>query len=376
MRDSLGNFVNINSFHVAKFKWDVDGRRIGKVFRYCYGLQKEKLKFLSVKDEIPPLFRHCFVKDVSEDYFKDDLVLDLSDVEDDYVYLGVFRPQTAGEGVDIAKLRKGKATFNNIEAKMIYMPLAYENSTYKPIGYPFFFDGKEAHPYIPDLSVKDTVVLKRKAAFFDWIRYCFNIMVGSKFEVSNRKDFSGNEPFYCICDTPHTNRTFIHLPEPVKGRYVRFSTPKDIRIELAELSFSYDGVKVNPLKIEGDVSENKYLKIDNIIDGDVLTYYLPKKGGASMVIDFGKEICFNELMYMPRNDDNFVRIGDVYELFYHGGKDGWISLGQKKATDTFLVYDNMPRGALFYLHDITRGKEEQVFRIENGKQVFISNFGK
>ena len=201
-------------------------------------------------------------------------------------------------------------------------------------------------------------------------------MVGSKFEVSNRKDFSGNEPFYCICDTPHTNRTFIHLPEPVKGRYVRFSTPKDIRIELAELSFSYDGVKVNPLKIEGDVSENKYLKIDNIIDGDVLTYYLPKKGGASMVIDFGKEICFNELMYMPRNDDNFVRIGDVYELFLSWGKDGWISLGQKKATDTFLVYDNMPRGALFYLHDITRGKEEQVFRIENGKQVFISNFGK
>mgnify|MGYP007086215897 FL=1 len=46
VRDSLGNFVNINSFHVAKFKWDVDGRRIGKVFRYCYGLQKEKLKFL------------------------------------------------------------------------------------------------------------------------------------------------------------------------------------------------------------------------------------------------------------------------------------------------------------------------------------------
>lgn len=63
----------------------------------------------------------------------------------------------------------------------------------------------------------------------------------------------------------------------MKGRYVRFSTPKDIRIELAELSFSYDGVKVNPLKIEGDVSENKYLKIDNIIDGDVLTYYLPKR---------------------------------------------------------------------------------------------------
>lgn len=49
---------------------------------------------------------------------------------------------------------------------------------------------------------------------------------------------------------------------------------------------------------------------------------------------------------------------------------------RKRLPILFLVYDNMPRGALFYLHDITRGKEEQVFRIENGKQVFISNFGK
>ena len=76
-----------------------------------WSTKKRNWKFLSVKDEIPPLFRHCFVKDVSEDYFKDDLVLDLSDVEDDYVYLGVFRPQTAGEGVDIAKLRKRKSDF-------------------------------------------------------------------------------------------------------------------------------------------------------------------------------------------------------------------------------------------------------------------------
>lgn len=51
-------------------------------------------------------------------------------------------------------------------------------------------------------------------------------------------------------------------------------------------------------------------------------------------------------------------------------------VGTEKGYRYFLVYDNMPRGALFYLHDITRGKEEQVFRIENGKQVFISNFGK
>lgn len=376
LRDTSGNYININFFNIAGTKRDVDGRRIGKVYRYTYGLQKDNLKFLKSKDEIPPLFRHCFIKDVSEDYFKDNLELDLPDVKADYVYLGLFRSLTAGEGVAMAELKRGKATFENIESEMIYLPLGYENSTYKPIGYPFFFDGEKAQPYIPDLSARETVALKRKAAFFYWINDCFRSVVGAKFEISDRKDFSESKHFYCIADTPRTNRTFVHLPEPVKGRYVRCTTVKDKRVELAELSFSYNGVDVNPLKIEGDAPENKHLTIDNVIDGDVLSYYRPKKEGASFIVDFGKEVCFNELMYMPRNDDNFIRIDDVYELFYHGGKEGWITLGKKKATDTFLIYDNMPGGALFYLHDITRGKEEQVFRIENGKQVFISNFGK
>lgn len=376
LRDTSGNYININFFNIARTKRDVDGRRIGKVYRYTYGLQKDNLKFLKSKDEIPPLFRHCFVKDVSKDYFKDNLELNLPDVKADHVYLGLFRSLSAGEGVAMAELKRGKATFKNIESEMIYLPLGYENSTYKPIGYPFFFDGEKAQPYIPDLSIRETVALKRKAAFFYWINDCFRSVVGAKFDISDRKDFSGSKSFYCIVDTPRTNRTFVHLPESVKGRYVRCSTVKDKRVELAELSFSYNGVDVNPLKIEGDAPENKHLTIDKVIDGDVLSYYRPKKEGASFIVDFGKEVCFNELMYMPRNDDNFIRIGDVYELFYHGGKEGWVSLGKKKATDTFLIYDNMPRGALFYLHDITRGKEEQVFRIENGKQVFISNFGK
>ena len=31
----------------------------------------------------------------------------------------------------------------------------------------------------------------------------------------------------------------------------------------------------------------------------------------------------------------------------------------------------MPKGALFHLHCLTRGEEEQVFHIENGVQVFV-----
>ena len=294
VRDTSGNYFNINFFNIPSTKRDVDGRRIGKVYRYTYGLQKDKMEFLNLKDEIPPLFRHCFIKDVSADYFKDNLVLDLPDVKADHVYLGLFRSLSAGEGVAMAELKQGKATFNNVESEMIYMPLSYENSTYNPIGYPFFFDGERARPYIPDLLARETVVLKRKAAFFYWINDCFRSVVGAKFEISDRKDFVGCKPFYCIADTPQTNRTFVHLSEPVKGRYVRCSTAKEKRVELAELSFSYNGVDVNPLKVEGDAPENKHLKIGNVIDDDVLSYYRPKKeGGLLSLISAKRYVSMN-----------------------------------------------------------------------------------
>ena len=91
------------------------------------------------------------------------------------------------------------------------------------------------------------------------------------------------------------------------------------------------------------------------------------------VLDYGKLITVDNFIFMPRNDDNFIRIGDEYELLYHGGKMGWVSLGRKTATEPWLIYNNMPKGALFHLHCLTRGEEEQVFYIENGVQVFVSN---
>jgi len=162
---------------------------------------------------------------------------------------------------------------------------------------------------------------------------------------------------------------------PFSGRYVQYSAASNIRTEIAELSFQYNGTPIEALGVEGYLPENELRQAENIIDGDPLSYFRSLQEGASIIVDFGKEISFNEIVYMPKNDDNFIRIGDVYELFYHNGKQGWVSLGRKTAIDTFLVYDNMPKGALFYLHDITRGKEEQVFHIKNGKQFFISNVG-
>jgi len=72
--------------------------------------------------------------------------------------------------------------------------------------------------------------------------------------------------------------------------------------------------------------------------------------------------------FYPRSDDNRIVTGELYELFYWDGK--WISLGRQQAEDYKLVYHNIPKNALFMIHNHTQGKEHRPFTYENGKQVW------
>lgn len=77
-------------------------------------------------------------------------------------------------------------------------------------------------------------------------------------------------------------------------------------------------------------------------------------------------------MICPRNDDNYVCPGDEYELFYNDGIKGWISLGKQIAEDRTLYYE-VPENALFWLRNLTKGKEEQVFFCRNGHPYFVTD---
>ena len=78
-----------------------------------------------------------------------------------------------------------------------------------------------------------------------------------------------------------------------------------------------------------------------------------------------------QMLYTPWNDDNYVSPGEEYELFYHNGIGGWQSLGKQMATSDSLVYDNIPSNAILWLRNLTKGKEEQQFIIDQeGNQSF------
>lgn len=87
-------------------------------------------------------------------------------------------------------------------------------------------------------------------------------------------------------------------------------------------------------------------------------------------IEFDQPKQIGKIAYLSRNDDNCIRHGERYELFYWDNE--WVSLGQQTGSnETYrLTYHNVPTNALFLLRNLTKGKEERIFTYENGKQVW------
>jgi hypothetical protein len=87
-------------------------------------------------------------------------------------------------------------------------------------------------------------------------------------------------------------------------------------------------------------------------------------------IKFNAPIMIKKIAFLPPSDDNCVRDGNIYELFYWDNK--WVSLGkQTGSSDTYrLIYKDAPTNALFLLRNLTKGTEERIFTYENGKQVW------
>jgi hypothetical protein len=64
----------------------------------------------------------------------------------------------------------------------------------------------------------------------------------------------------------------------------------------------------------------------------------------------------------------FLTPGQEYELFYWS--DGWQSLGKSVATEKPLIYDNIPSGHLYWLVAKDSDREERVFTIKDGEQIW------
>ena len=374
VRDTTGEFIPFAYTTIIRGNKEVIGTQIGKAFRHCYGEQPELYPGTSQDPKIPLFFRYRYKKDCTKDYLENSIELNAGNTSEKYLYLGVFRGME-WKGIDMAFIKAGKAIFHNIEPGNIYEPLYYDGTNYLPADYPILVEKNGFRQFIPDTVQKERVELIRKYPYFYRVKAWGGKVAGAKIEYATDKHFSSPGLLHCIKDSAIVNYNSVKLETPVKCRYVRYTAPPGTWLELAELQFYNGDEQIIPINAEGGKVYHRepWLKLKHCYDNDPLTYFTSPENGGKITFDLGKEVTIDRIVYMPRNDDNFIRIGDVYELYYQAGKKGWVLLGRKVADSPYLTYDNVPRNALLHLHDATRGREEFPFFMEGKEQVFYKN---
>ena len=376
VKDTTGLYV---PFWFREFKAERggnDGRKKGKVYRMYYGRQKEKMTDMYKDILIPSALRNPFLKDVTELYFGKNSVRVQLDCkkEDKYAFLSVFSP-SGWIPVDVVRVSGGEASFENIEPGVVFAPVANRVGAMQAVGYPFrLIDGEII--YFRPLTEKTDVVLWRKYPVNAYLREWMSGVKGARIEGADTPDFVHPDLIYEIKETPERDYNAVEIVPKRKYRYIRYTAAKGKRAEIAELAF-YRSMKDQERLVAKviEASEAAYksenLVADKMNDGNYLSYFRSEDIAGYAVFDLGKPEYIEKIVYVPRNDDNFITPGDVYELFYQNGSAGWISLGKQVASERQLIYKDVPRNALFWLRDLSRGREEQVFWMENGKQVFV-----
>ena len=71
LRDTTGTFLQFgfNEFEASRDTLRHDGRKKGKVYRYCFGMQADKNSGTSGNRQLSPVLKNRFVKDVTSEYF-------------------------------------------------------------------------------------------------------------------------------------------------------------------------------------------------------------------------------------------------------------------------------------------------------------------
>ena len=374
LRDTTGTFLQFgfNEFEASRDTLRHDGRKKGKVYRYCFGIQADKNSGTSGNRQLSPVLKNRFVKDVTSEYFgSNDTTIPIQMSGEQYIYLGIFSP-VGWIPIDMALGNAGKVTFRDIEPDVIYQTL-YQGDGGKlyPAGYPFI--SKTGGGFVllkPNIDLMEEAILKRKMPQQKTIaEWAYRAIIGAKVEAADDLSFMQADLLWQFEDTLTTNYYVLTPLLRKKYRYVRYVAPIGKRMELAELALFKDSFCKEKVRLRRINSIEPIAKLEYVTDGNILTYFQARDTSCYLAYDLGESTLIERIVFSPRNDDNYIWPGDNYELFYQDGINGWKSLGSKVATEReidFLV----PQNALLWLRNRTKGREEQVFIYKNGRQYF------
>lgn len=347
----------------------------GKVYRRTYSPNPDLVRLTREVEDYPTIFRDIFMQDVTDEYATTidptfSILSEKKKSKETYAYLTVF-DNRKWVPICFSRINKGKdVTFRKVEKGAIYMPAYYIDGEVCPFNFPALLNKQGQLEYlIPNKEQTQSITVKRKYPLMRRAFIAAKRLKYGMFQAANNADFED-------AVTLHTFKEYsisgnICIQDTNKYRYWRYICPKPYRCNIAELMFFDKNNKKLTGRIIGseERSKNPHYSRSAAFDLDPLTFFASKTLRDGWVgLDFGKPESVGKIGYMTRNDDNNVRIGDTYELFYWDMD--WISLGKQKAEDFSLVFHHVPQNALLLLKDLTRGTDERIFLYREDKQIW------
>ncbi len=353
-----------------------------KIFRTTYSTPNINA-WSELKGEVPEHFYRSDAIDVTSQYgrtFEVKIQCD-PNVNTNHHKYGVICVFSTNGWIPVwyGKFRNGTLTFNDMMGDVLYLAAFWNGGKITPCSEPFFLrkDGK-IEVLQPSTSERSTLVLNRKYPLFRATRSHARQLEGAVIEGCNNRSFTRPDTLYVqnkrpvdMCDTN------LNVSKPY--RFIRWKDSEEHVGNLAEIEFfgRMDN-DTNVVKLQGDIlgypnalpnESHSYWKA---MDGDPDSYFgkdARSIGYVGIDVGVGHKASLSRIRFCPRSDTNFILQGDEYELRYW--QDGnWHTFGTQMATSDSLVFTNVPSGTLYWLRDLTKGKEERPFTYVDGQQVW------
>lgn len=359
--------------HLIRFK-----NEIPKVYRKSYGKQLSSLAMQHGNEDIPDFFKNPYRKDVTENYpfiGAKDITIPLPELntKQKFAYLCVFDPK-GWTPVAWGNITGNKVLFQAVGPNIVYHTALYADKKLKLIGDPFLLDTLgQITNYTPQAETID-YVLERKHKDATHLNYLPPLMVGSRFQGADNPKFKNAVTFYTITKEPNFKYTTVSSENTQPVKFVRYLASDKTCGNIAELEF-YTMNSDIPLKgkIISDYEPSIYYPrygAEAMFDGDPLTFFHSNDTLSWGGLELDKPIAISKIRFIIRNDDNGIRKGHEYELFYMN-QGGWMSLGKQIATkDDELLYKEIPKGSLYWLRDYTKGRAERIFEIKENTVIW------
>ena len=369
------------------------------IMRLHFGPQRNNPAALAQGEPLPEVLSDPCIEDVSH------LYLDVGSLTIDIekriprsrrlAYLASFQPGSGLVAVTWGKVSHfgRKVKFQQVVKDHIYFPVYCDDmGRLVPFAAPFVVrssdneDGIKVERLLHPSGKYIATTLHRKYPRKPHLERKAQTVPGTVVLGSDTKDFSHPDTLGVITQVPKAEWTDLSLSISRPYRYYRVqATQANPHLFLAELQFltersrGYANV-VEPVSLHGNIAPALHEKWVRLLDEPLekCGWKAEYDGNVQTAPDAYPNVTFrlespqwvDRLRYMVKHADNGISPGDTYAL-YRWTDEGWKEVWRKQAVSNSLPAGKLEIGALYWLANTSRGREELPFVITaDGRQEF------